>query len=306
MAGSQFIKDMTSRLKKEAIKQTIFSSVKYDVEVGMGKGRWADVPWLAFLDPLISDSAQKGIYIVYLVNSNDKTLTLSMNQGATNIFGKFKGKHGIDDLRRRALDIQGLFPEYSKFFDGDQITLGSDGQNPRGYVAGHAFGRTYRLHEINSPAFYKDLENMLYAYKIIVDRGRVSQEDLILNEDEAKHLKTIDETRKYIMSRRIERNSGVRKDVLKIKAPVCEGCGLDPRTHYSYKGEIQNTPLDVHHCIPLNSLSETEKSRYTIPDDFLVLCPTCHRMIHKQDDKSDLNELKRKITFELPKGVMKN
>ena len=31
-------------------------------------------------------------------------------------------------------------------------------------------------------------------------------------------------------------------------------------------------------------------------NDFLILCPTCHRLIHRQDNISNLDELKKILT----------
>ncbi|MEJ2022123.1 MAG: hypothetical protein P8X43_08825, partial [Maritimibacter sp.] len=109
----------------------------------------------------------------------------------------------------------------------------------------------------------------------------------------------VDETRRYFLSRRIERASRVRKAVLKAKRPICECCGLDPARDYRFFGAKEALPLDVHHAAPLNHLAEGETRRYRIPEDFLVLCATCHRMIHNQNDPSNLTELKARLRFAL-------
>lgn len=120
--------------------------------------------------------------------------------------------------------------------------------------------------------------------------------------DEAKG-KDVEETRRYILSRRIERSPKVRKDVLKAKPPICESCGLDPKRDYGFVGRPQETPLDVHHARPIRGLAEGETRRYRIPDDFMVLCPTCHRMIHKIDDPSDLLKLRQMLRFKIARDV---
>lgn len=58
-------------------------SAPYIVTGSYGKGRWTDVPWIAVFDSRITTSAQKGVYIVYLLNKDTKTLYLTLNQGAT-------------------------------------------------------------------------------------------------------------------------------------------------------------------------------------------------------------------------------
>ena len=44
----------------------------YVVKGSVGAGRWTDVPWIAVFDKRITQSAQKGIYIVYLLNKDSK------------------------------------------------------------------------------------------------------------------------------------------------------------------------------------------------------------------------------------------
>lgn len=107
----------------------------------------------------------------------------------------------------------------------------------------------------------------------------------------------IHEARRYTLSRRIERSAKVRIGVLEKLPPICQACGLDPARDYAYVGRPENVPLDIHHTSPLYNLDEGEVKRYRIPNDFMVLCPTCHRMIHKQDDPSDLESLKNVIRF---------
>ena len=36
------------------------------VEGSVGKGNWAETPWIAIFDPLVRESAQQGYYVVYL------------------------------------------------------------------------------------------------------------------------------------------------------------------------------------------------------------------------------------------------
>jgi hypothetical protein len=198
------------------------------------------------------------------------------------------------DPRRRAVDIADRIPEYTKHFDTATIELGSEEPLPAGYTAGHSFGRRYSLEELTTEQFYQDLEQMLYAYEALVDRGGTTPTDVMISEAGSG---SIDEVRRYTLSKRIERSSNVRRQVLSKRAPICEGCGLDPELDYSYRGPFEKMPLDVHHSAPLFSLAEGESRRYKIPNDFLVLCPTCHRMIHKQSDPSDLHLLKSNIRF---------
>ena len=60
-----------------------------------GKGRWTNVPWIAVFDTRITTSAQKGVYIVYLLNKDTKELYLTLNQSATSVVHGDAEKNGI-------------------------------------------------------------------------------------------------------------------------------------------------------------------------------------------------------------------
>ena len=63
-------------------------------EASPGKGQWADAPWIAAFNPVITDSAQDGYYPVLLFNSSMDTVYLSLNQGMTKPRAEF-GKDAV-------------------------------------------------------------------------------------------------------------------------------------------------------------------------------------------------------------------
>lgn len=70
----------------------------------------------------------------------------------------------------------------------------------------------------------------------------------------------------------------------------CEACGLRPVPTYGH-------PLvDAHHRLPLSEYAKHGK-RETEPTDFVILCPSCHRAVHKHED-CDIDALKAS----LPRG----
>jgi len=293
-ANSEFGNFVRKEIAEEARKNLIFLPYDLHVKSSVGNGNWASVPWLGLFDPLITKSATKGFYVVYLINPQTEEIILSMNQGTTALYREFGESRGRDVLRRRATDMSERVASYSNIFDRSAITLGSQESLPAGYEAGHAFGRTYQARSLDQKLFYDDFEKMLSAYEALIDLGGTSSiEDFTAEAGTSD----IEETRRYVLSRRIERAPNVREPVLAKKKSVCEGCGLDPAIHLSYRGPAINVPLDIHHAKPISGMAEGESRRYRIPDDFMVLCPTCHRLIHKQDDPSNLDKLKSQIAF---------
>lgn len=66
---------------------------------------------------------------------------------------------------------------------------------------------------------------------------------------------------------------------------ACEACGIEPMKTYGL--EI----IEAHHKIPL---SKSKGSRNSVIEDFLLLCPSCHRAIHLLPD-CDMTLLIHKI-----------
>lgn len=69
-----------------------------------------------------------------------------------------------------------------------------------------------------------------------------------------------------------------REEVLKKTGKLaCEACGFVAARTYPDLG----APLvEVHHCVPL---SASLQSAVVTTADLAVLCPTCHRAIHRAD-----------------------
>lgn len=298
--GSKFGDFVRHDIAVEAKKLLTFGPFDLKVKTSVGQGVWASVPWLAFFDPLVTETARKGFYVVYLINSDARKIILSMNQGTTAIYNDFGAVRGRDVLKRRARDMADRVPEFAKHFSEEPIDLGSEAGLPTGYEAGHSFGKTYKAGRLTDDILEADLHRMLLAYEALVNRGGTTPSEVMQEEANGKD---IDETRRYILSQRIERSPKVRKDVLKAKPLICECCGLDPKRDYGFSGLAHETPLDVHHSAPLYGLAEGETRRYSVPEDFMVLCPTCHRMIHKIDSPSDLSKLKQKLRFKIAREV---
>ncbi|MDR0967506.1 MAG: hypothetical protein LBL75_01590 [Rickettsiales bacterium] len=106
-----------------------------------------------------------------------------------------------------------------------------------------------------------------------------------------REIKSFQERKKKIDSHVKYEGRLSNKDIKQIKEHlgyICMGCELNPAESY---GDKMATIIEAHHKTPYSELEDGE-SREVKPDDFLMLCPTCHRMIHKLDKPDDLDGLK--------------
>ena len=171
--GSLVRRDIAGLLQKQ-----VEASI-YKVKGSVGAGRWTDVPWIAVFDKRITTSAQRGVYIVYLLNKDTKELYLTLNQGATDVAqgGDGSGKlafTGIatasngkttESLQTRAQTIRNQIGE----FDGLASDAINTGSNP--YDAGCIYYKKYDLDTLpEDEELYSDLQRLIEAYQAYYDK----------------------------------------------------------------------------------------------------------------------------------------
>src|SRR5215217_8191558 len=84
----------------DALQEVIGDNRRYLPRGSVGQGNWAHVPWAAVFDRFVTDTAQDGYYVVYLVKEDFTGIYLSLNQGVTTV----KKQYGTD--ARKALCVR--------------------------------------------------------------------------------------------------------------------------------------------------------------------------------------------------------
>jgi hypothetical protein len=134
------------------------------------------IPWISILNPELTSTTQAGLYVVYLYSADMKKLFLSMNQGYTRheevaqksgYKGKAKTARACETLRTEAVDlltglkVRNLIPDKNISL----ITLGANGDLPKGYEAGHIVGFEYNFSDFpNEEVLQNDLDQMFTIY----------------------------------------------------------------------------------------------------------------------------------------------
>lgn len=170
----------------------------YIVTGSYGKGRWTDVPWIAVFDSRITKSAQKGVYIVYLLNKDTKTLYLTLNQGATDA-----AQGGTTGEEQKPLVFTGIARSQSEKMTellrknsesireiiGDKTqAYGSIDSGSPGYDAGCVYYKKYDLDDLpDDTQLISDLRDFLALYADYYNK--ISETDSIVEEiNDIKHL----------------------------------------------------------------------------------------------------------------------
>ena len=174
--GSIIRNDIPNRIREKGD----IDQAKYIVKGRNGAGRWTTVPWIAIFDRRITESAQRGVYLVYLLNKDKKELYLTLNQGATDVSqngaasndGKltFTGVTGsssaksLAKLRSNAVRIQSVVGSVP-FATDELIKCGAPN-----YDAGAVCYKKYTLENLpDEQRLLEDLKEFISIYERYVE-----------------------------------------------------------------------------------------------------------------------------------------
>ncbi|MFJ8724116.1 MrcB family domain-containing protein [Streptomyces sp. NPDC093269] len=146
----------------------------YLIKGSAGNGAGAFCPWVSFFDPDETNTATRGMYLVYLFAEDMQTVSLSLNQGVTELREAFGAREAEKLLRSEAAAIRSAFPH--DITDGleDVIDLGGRAGLPRAYEAGNILACVYEIDSLpTEEALKADLRRLLQLY----------QDALVLRED---------------------------------------------------------------------------------------------------------------------------
>ena len=99
---------------------------------------------------------------------------------------------------------------------------------------------------------------------------------------------------RYVLHKKRERSSALRKAKVKHFLTTndfihCELCRVN--LNAKYPSSLSEGYIEVHHIKPISTLAEHTPTHI---DDLILLCPNCHRMVHRtKDAEKNLEDLKK-------------
>ena len=87
-----------SKIPNMVYQTNIVNAEAYLVAGSIGQGVWATIPWICIYDRSVTISAERGVYIVYLLSQDGNSLYLTFNQGCTDIENKVKEENIKKDI----------------------------------------------------------------------------------------------------------------------------------------------------------------------------------------------------------------
>lgn len=136
---------------------------KYLIKSSAGAGNWANVPWLAILDPTITKTTQAGIYPVYLFNADGSGVYLSLGFGSTKLIDKFGSKNAKTQANLLKESLRKENPELKNW--SDSISLHSTTALGKSYEWASAGAKFYPADKIpDDEKLFQDLNELLEIY----------------------------------------------------------------------------------------------------------------------------------------------
>jgi 5-methylcytosine-specific restriction protein A len=159
------------------------------------------------------------------------------------------------------------------------------------YEAGNICSIRYTIEALpDEETLVDDLTGAIALYgELRQSVGWQAEDAIILEANEADQGKSLKQAKRYVQHRSIERQPSHSRAVKKAQGYRCKGCDKLLVDKY---GDVASDLIDAHHLTPLSSLDEGEIVSFDPVDDFAVLCPNCHRVIHRLEDPSDLEALR--------------
>jgi 5-methylcytosine-specific restriction protein A len=271
-----------------ALKQRLELEDRYKVKGSPGLTQWTHVPWAAILDDLVTDTPQRGYYPTLLFKADMSGLYLTLNQGITDVRKLYKSG-AAEVLRTRARDFLNRIGTPPDGFQTGEIRLEApSGSDPSYYDYGNIIAKFYPAESFPSDeSLVADIRKVISIYSSLVEVDDTDSSD---SDSVPKGPALFEDTTKWRYHRRIERNQSISRHVKSVRGYKCEACGLHFEERY---GDIGRKFIEAHHLTPLSQLNGRVK--LDAHTDFVVLCANCHRMIHRQDDPSDLESLRQRI-----------
>jgi 5-methylcytosine-specific restriction enzyme A len=261
------------------------------VEGSPGKGRWAGVPWAAIFDRFVTETAQDGYYIVYLVREDSTGVYLSLNQGVTTISKQYRAD-ARKALRTRADDYLARIGTLDRDLIRGPIDLAVCNTTGLGafYEDGAICSKYYERGLLpGDAALAADLLLLVdYYFKLVTRESALF--DKSQQEEDEKDL-GVEDLRVFRTHKRIERNRNLAAKVKRSLGLTCQACGFNFEAVYGTTGKDY---IEAHHLIPLSKL-KGQRVALDPRRDFAVLCANCHRMIHRSEYVDDVRAFRTHV-----------
>lgn len=304
-----------TRVEQIAIKHTlpqIFQSILqkqspknlYLIKGSYGEGNLANIPWVSIFNTGITSSARRGYYIVLLFSQDMKSCYLSLNQGVTDYVESYGQANALQRMQKVAKQALNYFTPYNGTLTG-KINLNTDGDLGRGYEKGNI--EAFYYDKANLPTqeqFEQHVDILLAHYNQLFDKVGKNIQDIIANSEEDYQLLSLQKAALFAtQTKNVAKEP--KQTTYTIKTSVRDPnvaaqalheaafkCQIDPEHKTFITKATQKPYVEAHHLIPLGQQKQFIYS-LDIVANIIILCPTCHRLLHHGTWQEKSPHLKR-------------
>lgn len=145
---AQHLKDIVEEKLPQAIREYI-SNENYKVEGSIGKGRLTETLWIGVFNKAITNSATKGVYLVFLFSKDLQHVYLTLIQAASEMNSRNTSSLSKYDKRRLSVETSKIRSEMQKVIPQNYIPFlgGPDNINTskKDYALGCIFGNEWDM-----------------------------------------------------------------------------------------------------------------------------------------------------------------
>ncbi len=167
--------EVASLMRREvasALESTgVFEKGLYKISGSVGKGGWAEIPWVAVYDLSETDTLHHGFFVAYVFSADMSSLFLTLDQGSVTYYDTHTRAEtdihirGVADAVLGSMDGRGT--------DVGRIDLGATSSVGRFLENGCMFSVRYRLDDLpDDPKLVEDLRLFKLLYKEALDVKR--------------------------------------------------------------------------------------------------------------------------------------
>lgn len=145
-----------------------------------GRGNWARIPWIAFLDTRETRTTQRGVYPVLLFREDVSGAYLVLGQGVTEPGGRLGRAGMVAYLESIAFEARRQSPELraAGFRLDSAVDLRTTASLGRGYEHSVIAHKLYEKGQVpNDDEILRDLEGVLIAYDRYIDNRSTTEID---------------------------------------------------------------------------------------------------------------------------------
>ena len=155
------------------------------ISFSIGKGNWANVPWVSILDERHTSTTREGMYVVYLFREDMSGVYLTYHQGVGDLNERLPAPRAKEILKKNADEIRTAIPALaaSGFSSEPGIDLKSSGLPATSYEVATIVHKYYdRGHIPSDEQLLDDLYSLLDVYDTYVSSHQDARRHLQIDE----------------------------------------------------------------------------------------------------------------------------